>query len=167
MGAFPELEWIECARKYVGVKEIKGSKHNPTIISWLDKLKAWWKDDETAWCGTFVAICLQTSGIKVPKFWMRALDYSNYRTKLDKPAYGCIAVKKRTGGGHVTFVVGKTASGKLVCLGGNQSDMVCYALYNESDFEDFMWYGHTNAPAKHRYDLPILKNISATKVTES
>lgn len=163
----PELPWIAEARKYVGLREIKGSKHNPTIISWLDSLKAWWKEDETAWCGTFIAHCLKASGVVTPKFWMRALDYSNYRTKLDKPAYGCIAVKKRSGGGHVTFVVGKTSTGKLVCLGGNQGNMVCYALYNESDFEDFMWYGATLAPAAYRYNLPILKNVLATQVTEA
>jgi alpha-D-ribose 1-methylphosphonate 5-triphosphate synthase subunit PhnG len=28
-------------------------------------------------------------------------------TKLAKPAYGCVAVKTRIGGGHVCFVVGK------------------------------------------------------------
>jgi uncharacterized protein (TIGR02594 family) len=64
------------------------------------------------------------------------ISLSKSGTKLAKPAYGCVAVKTRIGGGHVCFVVGKDkASGKLVCLGGNQSNMVCYALYNESDFE--------------------------------
>ena len=65
-------------------------------------------------------------------------------------------------------MVGKNkVSGKLVCLGGNQSNMVCYALYNESDFEAFMWYGQTSNPAQHRYDLKLLSNVKATGVTES
>jgi len=45
--------------------------------------------------------------------------------------------------------------------------MVCYALYNESDFEAFMWYGVANKPADHRYDLPILSNVKATGATEA
>lgn len=163
----PELDWIFEARKHVGLKEIKGPQHNKTIQQWLKDLKAWWDDDETAWCGVFVAHCLQAGGIKYPKHWYRALDYLNGGAKLSKPAYGCIAVKSRKGGGHVCFVVGRDKkTGKLVCLGGNQSDSVCYALYNESDF-DFMWYGKTSSPAAHRYELPMITGVTATKVTEA
>lgn len=167
MGANPELSWIATGRQYLGETEIKGPKHNPKILHMLDSLGAWWRNDEEAWCGVFVAYCLQQSGVKYPKHWYRALDYLNYGAKLNKPAYGCVAVKSRKGGGHVCFVVGQTAAGKLVCLGGNQSDKVCFALYNVSDFEQFRWYGKTSNPAAHRYTLPTLTNITQTKVTEA
>jgi uncharacterized protein (TIGR02594 family) len=167
MSKLPELTWIAEAKKHIGQKEIKGSKHNPLFLSWLQKLKAWWFEDESAWCGLYIAICLYEAHIDYPKHWYRALDYLNYGTKLTKPAYGCVAVKSRKGGGHVCFVVGKTKEGKLVCLGGNQNDMVCYALYNESDFEAFMWYGRTPIPAKERYNLPTLSDIKATSVSEA
>jgi len=167
MSKLPELSWIAEAKKHIGQKEIKGSKHNPIIISWLDNLKAWWSEDESAWCGTFVAHCLAESRITYPKHWYRALDYLNYGTRLIQPAYGCVAVKSRIGGGHVCFVVGQTKEGKLVCLGGNQNDMVCFALYDKKDFEAFMWYGRTSQPAQGRYNLPILSNITATSVSES
>ena len=167
MSQLPELKWIAEARKHIGLKEIKGSRHNPIILSWLKKLKAWWNEDESAWCSTYVGYCLQEANVPIPKHWYRALDYLSYGTRLVKPAYGCVAVKARQGGGHVCFVVGKTADGKLVCLGGNQNDMVCFALYNEADFEAFIWYGLTNSPAQHRYTLPILSNITATSVSES
>lgn len=167
MNQLPELAWIAEARKHIGLREIKGSKHNPTILSWLDNLKAWWSEDESAWCATYVAHCLSEVGIAYPKHWYRALDYLNYGTKLIRPAYGCVAVKQRKGGGHVCFVVGQTKEGKLVCLGGNQNDMVCFALYDKEDFDAFMWYGKTSNPAKERYNLPILSNITATSVSES
>lgn len=163
-----ELTWIAEARKHIGLKEVRGAKHNTTIQQWLKSLNAWWSDDETAWCGVFTAHCLRVADVKYPKHWYRALDYLNYGAKLKKPAYGCIAVKTRNGGGHVCFVVGRDKkTNKLVCLGGNQSDMVCFALYNESDFEAFMWYGKTNTPAQGRYELPILTGVTTTKVTES
>lgn len=167
MNTLPELAWIAEARKHIGLREVKGSKHNPIILSWLDKLKAWWYEDESAWCGTYVAHCLSAANIPIPKHWYRALDYMKSGTRLIRPAYGCVAVKQRKGGGHVCFVVGQTKEGKLVCLGGNQNDMVCFAIYNKADFDAFMWYGKTSNPAKERYNLPTLSNVSATTVTET
>lgn len=161
-----ELDWIKTGKELVGTKEIKGATHNKTIQMMLAYLGAWWRDDETAWCGVFTAYCLKKNGIVIPKHWYRALDYKNYGHKLTKPAYGCIAIKTRNGGGHVTFVVGKTKDGKLVCLGGNQNDMVNYAVYSASVFDEFRWYGKGTRPLESRYNLPIL-NVTATKVTEA
>lgn len=162
-----ELDWIAEARKHINLKEIKGIKHNATILLWLEQLKAWWKEDETPWCGVFVAYCLKASGVKYPKHWYRALDYLNYGAALEKPCYGCVAIKTRKGGGHVCFVVGTTINGDLVCIGGNQNNMVSYAIYKQSDFDGFRWYGRTNTPSMNRFNLPVIKNVTSTKVTES
>lgn len=165
--SLPELSWIAEFRKHVGLKEVKGIKHNLTIVGWVKSLGGWWAEDETPWCGVLVAHCLKTAGIAYPKAWYRALAYKTMGTKLSKPAYGCVAIKTRKGGGHVCFVVGKTPSGKLVCGGGNQNDSVSYALFNVEDFEEFRWYGKTSKPAEGRYELPILTSVTATKVTEA
>lgn len=169
MSNYPELPWIAEARKHIGLREDTSKfKHSPTIFGWLKMLGAWWVDDETPWCGVFVAHCLQAAGVKFPKHWYRALAYIDGGAPLSRPAYGCVAIKTRKGGGHVCFVVGRDKkTGKLVCLGGNQNNMVCYALYNESDFQAFMWYGITSRPADHRYNLPVLDNVRATAVTEA
>lgn len=44
------LSWVDEAFKNIGLREVKGPKHNPTIVGWLKRLGAWWKDDEAAWC---------------------------------------------------------------------------------------------------------------------
>lgn len=185
----PDLAWMIEAKKHVGLTEIKGPKHNATIQKWLSDLGAWWNDDETAWCGVFVAHCLRSAGLtrgsvnsrskkyvagshpgsgKYPFNWYGAGEYRiEGGTKLDRPAYGCVAVKARPGGNHVTFIVGRLSDGRLVGIGGNQSDSVCYAVYKESDFDSFMWYGRTANPASHRFTLPILTNVSKTSVKES
>ena len=62
-----ELPWIAEARKYIGLAEVPGKNHNPMILNWLHGLKAWWKDDETPWCGVFVAHCLRIGGRDIPK----------------------------------------------------------------------------------------------------
>ena len=163
-----ELAWIQEGFKHLGLTEIKGSQHNVEIIKWLKDLGAWWKNDEEAWCGTFVAWCLKQAGVKYPKHWYRALDYLNYGTKISKPAYGAVGIKTRKGGGHVCFIVGQDLkTGKLVCLGGNQNDQVCLALYNKSDFFAFYWYGKTSNPLPSRYNLPQYSGINTQKVKEN
>lgn len=158
-----ELAWVAEARKHIGLKEIKGSKHNPTILSWIANLGGWFIDDETPWCGTFIAHCLRVSGRAYPKHWYRALAYETYGTKLPKAAYGCIGVMSRTGGGHVTFIVGETEDGKyLVGLGGNQSDAVNLMKFEKSRFTAFVWAeradGTKSVPNSGRYVLPKYSN---------
>ena len=163
----PELDWINEARKHLGLKELNGSNKHPTIDGWSKNLGASWVIGQP-WCGTFIAHCLKVAGVKYPKHWYRALDYVNYGSKLTKPAYGCVAIKTRQGGGHVCFVVGRDEdTRKLVCIGGNQSNMVCYALYAESEFQEFRWYGMTDRPADKRYNLPIMTGVTATRVSEA
>lgn len=116
--------WIDEAKRNIGVTEIKGMKHSSIILGWLDKLRAWWHDDETPWCGVFVAHCFQTAGVPLPKNWMRATAWLDWGRPLSAPLYGCVAVFSRTGGGHVGFVVGKDKLGNILVLGGNQGDAV-------------------------------------------
>ena len=120
-----EPSWLKIARSYDGLKEILGPRHNQTIIRWLVKLRAWWSDDETPWCGVFVAHCMQESWLPFPKFYMRAKAWSDYGSLLrrDRLAPGAILVFDRAGGGHVGFYVGEDA-GFYYVLGGNQSNAV-------------------------------------------
>lgn len=136
------------AEKHIGLKEIPGSKHNLTIVNWLKELKAWWNDDDTPWCGVFVAHCMKTAGLAIPVYYMRAKDWSNdWGITLDKPAYGCVVVFDRKGGGHVGFVVGKTTDNKLVVLGGNQGNSVSIAKFDYDRVVGYYWpsdYSITN-----------------------
>lgn len=120
-----EPNWLKIARSYDGLKEIPGPRHNQTIIRWLGKLSAWWRDDETPWCGVFVAHCMQESNLPYPKFYMRAKVWADYGSLLrrDRLAPGAILVFDRAGGGHVGFYVGEDA-GHYFVLGGNQANAV-------------------------------------------
>lgn len=125
------------ARKYIGLKEIPGSKHNSTIQSWLAQLKAWWTDDETPWCGVFVAHCMKSTGNPIPKGWYRAKEWLNWGIESNTPKLGCVVVFDRKGGGHVGFVVGKDNSGRLFVLGGNQGNQVSIAPFDMSRVEGY------------------------------
>ena len=101
-----------------------GPKTNGVIAGWLTKLKAWWSDDATPWCGTFAAMCVAEAGLTPPKDWYRATAWLTLPVSLPQAAYGCIVVFTRQGGGHVGFVVGVDKAGNLMVLGGNQGDAV-------------------------------------------
>lgn len=117
--------WLKTAKKFDGLREVPGPRHNSTILGWLESLRAWWRDDETPWCGVFVAYCMKESGLPYPKLYMRAKAWADYGSLLrpDRLSPGAILVFDRTGGGHVGFYVGEDA-GFYYVIGGNQSNAV-------------------------------------------
>ncbi len=123
-----EPRWIELAREKIGQREIKGPKHNAWIAGAWGRLKAgWFNDDETPWCGLFVADCLERAGRKIlpPAEFPRALAWAKWGQPCT-PMVGAVVVVKREGGGHVGFLVGESDANYYV-LGGNQGDMVSIA----------------------------------------
>ena len=160
----PELKHVAVARKYIGLREIKGAKHNATILALTVKAfaatgkKSWINDDETPWCGSFVGGVFAEAGLghKIPKEFYRAKEWESAGTRLTRPAYGCVVTFTRDGGGHVGFVVGKTKTGMLKVLGGNQSDAVNIADFDAKRVTAYRWVSSGTVPHAHRYDLPVL-----------
>lgn len=134
-----EQKWIVIARKYLGTTETKGSGTTPVIRTWLVGLKAWWTDDETPWCGTFVAACIKESGLTLPKHWYRAMGWLDWGIPIAKPVPGCVAIYSRSGGGHVNFVLGRDGLGRIVGIGGNQGDRVSIAAFDPLRVVGYRW----------------------------
>lgn len=149
-----QIVWMLIAREYLGVAEIPGQKTSGVIAGWLRQLKAWWSDDETPWCGTFVAYCISESGFSVPKYWMRALEWKDWGRPLLVPRLGAVVVFKRDGGGHVGFVAGKTADGHLMVLGGNQANKVSIAPFDPERVVAFRW--PNEVPLIGSGEMPLL-----------
>lgn len=120
-----EPEWLAFARRQLDVREIPGPRHSAVILGWLRDLKAWWRDDETPWCGAFVAACLRAAGVAVPPAWYRARAWGDWGVATS-PRIGALLVFARGGGGHVGWYVGEDA-GHFHVLGGNQSNRVSVA----------------------------------------
>jgi uncharacterized protein (TIGR02594 family) len=113
------------AVKHIGVKEIVGKKHNPTILSWgkalgLEKV---YTNDEIPWCGLFVAYCAHASGLPVVKHPLWALNWNKYGNVAQVPMLGDVLTFTRNGGGHVGIYVGEDNTHYHV-LGGNQNNSV-------------------------------------------
>ncbi|WP_220726810.1 NlpC/P60 family protein, partial [Helicobacter cinaedi] len=158
VGYESELLWIAIAKKELGVLEIKGNIHNPRIIEYHSTTGKF-KDDETAWCSSFVNWVMTQAGIKGTNS-AAARSWKDWGQKLDKPAYGCIGVHiKPNGYGHVGFIVGKTENGYLVSLGGNQNDSVKHTAYSKNFFQYFV-YPKEYVP---NYTLPTLNSNTINK----
>lgn len=112
--------WMDKAFSQIGVSEVKGeAKNNPSIIDYHSTTGKF-KTDETPWCASFVNWSLVRSNVPSINS-ARAFDYKKYGTKLEKPAYGAIAIMNYS---HVGFVAGTNSDGRVVLLGGNQGDAV-------------------------------------------
>lgn len=161
----PTPPWITEALRHRGLREGPGKQNNPVILGWIKKLGGWFNDDETPWCGTFVAHCLDQAGFPVPKDWFRAKSYVTYGDPCtgDNIPFGAICVKGRVGGGHVFFAVGRSPGGETVYgLGGNQSNMVNIAAFKVSDL---IGIRYPNSKSVLRDPLPIIASAAAVNAT--
>ena len=161
-----EAPWLTAARRHMGLAEIPGKDTAPVIAGWLLKLKAWWADDETPWCGVFVAACLNEACISLPKHWYRAKGYLDWGWELKEPRLGCVVVYDRKGGGHVGFVVGKDSGGRLMTLGGNQGNRVSIAPFDSARVLGYRW-PRDAIDALPIDPLPILASSAASSSQEA
>lgn len=123
--------WLAEARRQIGVREIVGPKHSPIIMGWVQEVGAAVlgikvNDDETPWCGTFMAWLMKQAGLKAPAIAVRAAQWGRtgkWGRELLAPRLGCIMVFTRNGGGHVGLYLGEDDT-HFYILGGNQSNSV-------------------------------------------
>jgi len=125
--------WLTIAEEKIGQHEVRGGE-NPFIIEChaTTTLKA--KEDEVAWCASFVNWCLMKADYKRTNS-AAAISFLNCGTPVEEPEEGDIiviqkkkvkGVDKKTGsssGNHVGFFR-KIKDGRVFILGGNQSDSV-------------------------------------------
>lgn len=124
-----EPRWIVIARAGLGQREIPGPAENSWIVGLWRKIKRGGiKSEDVPWCAAFVGACLEDAGIQSTRF-ESAISYATWGVKLMEPVHGCVAVFTRSGGGHVGFVVGRDPQGRVLILGGNQSNAVTIAAF--------------------------------------
>lgn len=135
-----EPAWITAGRAKIGEREIVGPRHNSWIARGWAKLGAgWYKDDETPWCGFFVADCLNEAGLPYPKNYPAAASFKTHGTTC-LPRLGAIGVKSRKGGNHVFFIVGQTPDGLFFkVLEGNANNMVRIGDIRKTDVDSIRW----------------------------
>lgn len=137
---------IQKAVSQLGVKEIVGPQHNPTIVNYAKSIGATWvNDDETPWCAIFVQWCLKECGFKYSSSAL-ARSFEKYGEEQKNPSPGDIVVfwrKSPTAGtGHVGFFMGYAQDGNIFVLGGNQGNQVSISKYPKSNLIGFRKIGN-------------------------
>lgn len=131
--------WLVIARRDLGVREAPGQATTPAILRWLISLGAWWRDDETPWCGVALAYWMQSVDVDIPRHYYRARAWLEWGLFLHAPVVGCVVIFERRGGGHVGLVVGRDENGNLLVLGGNQSDRVSIEAFPMGRVLGYRW----------------------------
>jgi len=130
--------WLNSAESQLGVTEIPGSRHNPTIIGYHATTTLSSKSDETPWCSSFANWNMVQCGILGTNS-ARALSWKDWGREINEPTYGCIGIIDwGKGKGHVGFIIGQNGN-NYVMLGGNQKDAVRYSEFKKSLFTSFRY----------------------------
>jgi uncharacterized protein (TIGR02594 family) len=125
---------IKEARKYFGIEEIEGNKHNKAILNFFKETgNGAIKTDEDAWCSVFVSYCAKQAGLNYSKK-ANAKSWLQQGTATTNPKPGDIVVFWRedpdSWEGHVAIYLGRDeTTNEIICLGGNQDDQVCIRNY--------------------------------------
>lgn len=128
---------LAIAQNEIGVSEIPGEENNPRILHYAKKAGLTWvKNEETSWCGIFMAFCFSeipetmrpkkypTHDAAKARSW---LDYGSPVDVLENANKGDILVFWRgsidSWKGHVGIYL-EHSENMILVLGGNQSNQV-------------------------------------------
>ncbi|WP_156256728.1 NlpC/P60 family protein [Sandarakinorhabdus oryzae] len=135
--------WFTEAQRAIGVHEDTSPASNPLIIGWAKRLRIAYNNDETPWCGLFVAHCigLTLPGEPLPINPLGARNWSQFGVACT-PQPGAVMTfwreSRASGKGHVGFYVGEDASAFHI-LGGNQGDAVNVKRFPRDRFLVARW----------------------------
>lgn len=122
------VPWLDEAKRLINTREIAGAENNPLIMGWGKRLKLWYPNDEVAWCGLFVAHCIESQmpTESIPENPLGARKWADFGVPCE-PQVGAVLVfwrgSKAGWKGHVGFYHAEDTSAYHV-LGGNQSNAV-------------------------------------------
>lgn len=132
--------WL--AQRYIGMREVPGSKSNPSVLGMLKLDMEWPEDDDVPWCSAFLNwiawnLRLPRSKSLRARSWLqvgRPIEVAEAVPGWDvvilwrgeKPQPGPDVIEAP---GHVGFFAGLEGDSVLL-LGGNQGNAVCVAPYS-------------------------------------
>jgi len=139
----PVPKYLEIARNEIGQVEKRGGE-NPRIIEYHSTTTLKAREDEVAWCSSFVNWCITKAGLKGTNS-AAAASWLSWGQRITTPTIGCITVIKQrtkghdsatgsTSGFHVGFFL-EIKEGRIFLLGGNQSDSVKISSFGLASYE--------------------------------
>lgn len=132
----PAVTAIAVASKFLGLEEIQGPKNNP-LIQWAFSLCEFGLDtpDSVPWCSAFAQIPsfvlgLPRSKSAAARSWLKVGTPVELKDALRGNDVVVLGRGSNPAQGHVGFFAGFAAeAGKVLILGGNQSDQVSIDVF--------------------------------------
>lgn len=136
----PIPEWIQVAKREIGVREVDGAGSNGRIIEYdaCTTLKS--TDDSVPWCSAFMNWVMKRCQME-RSHSAAARSWLGYGERLSGYRQYAIVVLRRGNSswqGHVGFAMDRRA-GRIQVLAGNQGDAVSYAWFPETQVLGFLW----------------------------
>ncbi|MDM8567083.1 LysM peptidoglycan-binding domain-containing protein [Candidatus Halobeggiatoa sp. HSG11] len=127
--------WLAVAEKEMemGVTEIEGDQDNPRIVEYHQATSLQATDDETPWCSAFANWCMKQVGVQ----GTGSAASSSWRTWGQE--VGAVQGSLVCFNGHVGFLHSIRNDGKLLILGGNQSNQVKITPYDKDKALTYRW----------------------------
>lgn len=166
---YDNAPWMRTAEKYLGTKEIRGSRHNPVVVAFFAKSgHPEIKNDETAWCSAFLNAVMYENGYSgtkslMARSWLKWKDGE----KVTTPRFGDIVIFSRGSDpafGHVAFFVSWDDE-YITVIGGNQSDGVTKARYSRSRLLGFRRPKSTSKTGSPT--IPKMTDVPEKKITST
>jgi len=123
---------FDLAQRFVGVTETPGMASTPLVLAMLRLDDTWPAADSVPWCSAFVnfiawLLRLPRSKSLAAASWLAigaGVDLKDAVIGFD------VVVLVRQGGHHVGFYAGRTPTGEVLILGGNQHDAVNVSAFD-------------------------------------
>jgi uncharacterized protein (TIGR02594 family) len=170
-----EPTWLVVARGEIGQAEIAGKQHNPRIIEYHASTSLKAKDDETAWCSSFVNWCVTKAGFQGTNnagaaSWVSWGVPGIARAGAITVLYNAAAANSSlsTSGNHVGFLIEETdTSYKL--LGGNQNSQVTVTNFSKERWKlkGYRWPADAGSPALPPQDKTTAKSTTTSPTSSA
>lgn len=122
---------INALKWYKEKEDTRPGKSNSVILSWLQDILSWAKDDEISWCAAFVNSVCRLSGV-IGTGKANARSFLDVGEPIHNPSPGDIVIfwreSKHSWKGHVGFFIREKGE-YIYVLGGNQSNEVNISAY--------------------------------------
>ena len=132
---------LSLAKRFLGLKEISGSVHNPAVVAMLQLDAKWAQDDETPWCSAFVnyiawLLRVQRSRSLAARSWLQV--GTPVALAEARPGFHVCVFQRGDGRqpgpevisapGHVAFFDSYDGD-RVIVVGGNQGNAVSLVAY--------------------------------------
>ena len=129
------------AYSLIGETEIVGAMNNPKIVQMANIYGI--SNDDVAWCSSFVAYCVKSSGLSIGNTTAMARSWLNWGKSTTTPKKGDICVLWRVSPdsiyGHVG-IVDSVGVGYVNLISGNDSNAVRLSSYDSSKVLGYRTY---------------------------